>query len=163
MVARMMVAHAPTSLIQERAAWLGRPEATAAASRSMGTGRQIYIVASAARQLRKRNSSPHECSVFMMETKDISAILSCFEGIRGHWYTPATASSSECGELRVEDCQRVARVLNFARRSVGQIEDGRSRPCSRELVEPHSVSRPRRVAGPQTTQFIALRIKRTSL
>lgn len=111
MVARMMVAHAPTSLIQERAAWLGGPETTAAASRSMGTGCQIYIVASTARQLRKRHSSPHDCSVFMIETEDISAVLSCCEGIRGHWYTPATASRSECGDFRVEDCQRGVRAL----------------------------------------------------
>jgi hypothetical protein len=132
----------------------------------MGTGCQIYIVASTTGQLRKRNTSPHDCSVFMIETEDISAILSCFEGIRGHWYTPAAASTSKCGEFLVECRRRVVRALEFARRSVGQTEDGTSCPCLRELVAPHSVSRPRRVDGPLITQFMALRVesmeKRTS-
>lgn len=126
----------------------------------MGTGCQIHKVASTARQLRKRDSSPHGCRVFMIETEDISAILSCFEGIRGHWYALATASSSKGDDFRAVYRRRVVRPLKFACRSIGQTEAGTSCPCLRELVEPHSMSRPRRVAGPLTTQFMALRIEK---
>lgn len=51
-VARMVVAHAPPSrLIQVVVAGRLRIEATAAASRAAGAGRQVYKVASAAGEL----------------------------------------------------------------------------------------------------------------
>lgn len=96
----------------------------------------------------------------MIEIENSGAELSCFEWIRGHWYTEETASSSQSGEAGMEQCRRVVGVAKFARRSVGKVDDGTSCPCLRELVEPHSVSRPRRVAGPLATQFMALRIEK---
>lgn len=59
----------------------------------------------------------------------------------------ATVSSSKGGEVWAEWRRRVVGALKFVRRSFGEVEDGTSCPCLRELVEPHSASRPRRVAG----------------
>lgn len=84
METRMMVAHAPSSLVHDGASsGLERPEATAAASRSSSAGRQVHIIAPAAREL--RNGGAHDWGVFMIEVEEFGAELRCVEWVRGHW------------------------------------------------------------------------------